>query len=159
MAAKKTKLEDKIDQFLHQCSKNEDNKQLTLDLGKVTKAEAKAAKKVGFEIFGFKKTITSSAVNHIKKNHGDEQKEKSRGQLAMTEERIKDSIINSRNPYKAVNPQKGHNTEIRYELKSGSREGEHTQLNEVNVKKKEVGTVTFWLKKMVNLNRNSKDRV
>ena len=146
MSKQKNKLEDRISQFLQQCDSNADNKQIILDLGKVTIAEARVANKVGFNIFGFRKTITSSAVNHIKKNHGDAQKEISRGQLPMTEERIKDSIIKSRNPYKAEKAS-GKNGEHRYRVKSGSPEGEYCQINEIESKKKEVITKTSWLKK------------
>ena len=146
MADKKTKLEDKIDQFLHECNNNVDNKKVTLELGKVTKAEAREAKKIGFNIYGFTKTITSSDVKHIKNRHGNASVERSRGQLPMTDQRIKDSIIKSRNPYKAE-PLEGKNATVRYKLLSGSSEGEHSQINEVSKKKKVVNSVSGWLKK------------
>ena len=42
--------------------------------------------KTGFELIGYERTIDTSAIRHILKKHGNQQKEILRGQIAVTDE-------------------------------------------------------------------------
>ncbi len=48
----------------------------------------RAARRSGLDIDGFTHTVDVSAINHIKKRHGDAEAEKARGQIAITEDDV-----------------------------------------------------------------------
>jgi len=68
-----------------------------IPIGKVEKWLVNEAKEVGLDIDGFKHEITNSFITHVMNEHGDEKKEKNRGQIAINEEDFKKipEIINS----------------------------------------------------------------
>jgi hypothetical protein len=57
-----------------------------IPMGKVEKWLVDEAKEVGLDIDGFKHEITNEFVTHVMNNHGDEKKEKSRGQIAIKQD-------------------------------------------------------------------------
>jgi len=61
------------------------NIHLKADLGEASAWLADEAEKAGLEIHGFKHIIDSSAIRHIRKQHGDMEKEASRGQIGITD--------------------------------------------------------------------------
>ena len=66
-------------------SKNTENKKVQINL--VDQSEAKILKlKTGLSLLGFKRVIDKFGINHTLKNHGDINKEKLRGQIAISNE-------------------------------------------------------------------------
>lgn len=63
------------------------DKELFLDYSEVSPDEAaRILAKTGVDVAGYKRTLDSSAVKHILKEHGDAEKEAPRGQVAITKE-------------------------------------------------------------------------
>ena len=60
------------------------NKNKVLKLSLITNEVAKRIEnKTGFDLFGYTRTIDTSAIRHILKKHGNQEKESQRGQIAV----------------------------------------------------------------------------
>lgn len=79
---------DNIESVLSQAS-SLGNSNVKAIFGKVSDWLSGEAEKVGLEISNFTHVIDTSAVRHIRKEHGDIEKEIKRGQLGITDEDIK----------------------------------------------------------------------
>lgn len=67
-------------------AKNNPNERQKLVIGIVSKDLAKKAKENGFDITGYEHNLDVSGTRHTLKTHGNEKKEDSRGQIAITDE-------------------------------------------------------------------------
>jgi len=63
----------------------EENKVLKIPIGKVEKWLVDEAKEIGLDIDSFEHEITNSFITHVMNEHGNEKKEKNRGQIAIIE--------------------------------------------------------------------------
>ncbi len=76
-----------IRKLIDKTYKNKSNKQIKLNLSIVRKSVAERAKeKTGIDISGYKFVIDNFAIIHTFQNHGNENKEKIRNQIAVTSE-------------------------------------------------------------------------
>jgi len=76
-----------IRELVHFARTDKSNINKVLRLGVITKEQAVAIyNKTGFELMDYERTIDTSAIRHILKKHGNQQKEILRGQIAVKDE-------------------------------------------------------------------------
>lgn len=76
-----------IRELVHFAKTDKTNTNKILRLGLITIEQSVTIEcKTGFELIGYERTIDTSAIRHILKKHGNQQKEMLRGQIAVTDE-------------------------------------------------------------------------
>ena len=81
------KNERSIKELVHFARTDKTNKNKVLILGIITQEQAIIIyDKTGFSLVDYERTIDTSAIRHIIKKHGNQQKEILRGQIAVTDE-------------------------------------------------------------------------
>lgn len=97
MVDNKLVLLNEIDSII-QAASDGSNVKISADLGVVDLWLAQNAAKNGFNIFGFRHTIDNYFVKHIRKQHGNEEIERARGQRAVTDEDLRQIPFIIENP-------------------------------------------------------------
>lgn len=115
-------------------------------LGRVSTKNAKEVLQTGFDITGYKRTVTYDEIRHEFKSHSSVAKEKARGQKAITPDDFKvlTDIVN--NPDKVISQGKKFQNlpTIKYIKRYGNEEWHYVEA--VNKTKKTVLFDSFWIK-------------
>ena len=117
-----------------------------VSLGIVTTEESVLLKaKTGFNLQGYERIIDKSAINHVLKIHGNEKKEKLRGQIAVTEidfEKIPE-ILQSKNVIFTGKNKQGQNC-LLYQAKIGNT---YFYVEEIRTGRKHLALQTLYKRK------------
>ena len=77
---------------------SKDNTKFERTIGTVSPVLAENAKEHGYDIDGYRHTVDNYSVKHIRNEHGDVEEETARGQIAITDDDIKNIPIVLQNP-------------------------------------------------------------
>ena len=89
--------EELIDEVI-KAADSKDNTKFERAIGSVSPALAENAKEHGFDIEGYNHAIDNYSINHIRNDHGDAEREKERGQIAIADDDIKSIPLVLQNP-------------------------------------------------------------